>query len=180
MFWWKHCSFYPLVVQIVFFFRSDASEFCVIDLSFSSPSFGFQLFEFADKYRGKYDSSITVAQKYYRSVSGYNVRINYRIKKLFFVIICYEYVICFLRFYWISLFFYFLGVFGLWRMSCYGLQHGCTKPPITSITSVTWATTATPWAEPVGEWPSLAGTSSMPVFRHSSPRYSLDTMFCLW
>lgn len=33
----------------------------------------FQLFEFADKYRGKYDSSISVAQKYYRSVSGYNV-----------------------------------------------------------------------------------------------------------
>ncbi|KAG5539556.1 hypothetical protein RHGRI_019926 [Rhododendron griersonianum] len=33
-----------------------------------------QLFEFADKYRGKYDSSITVAQKYYRSVSGYAVR----------------------------------------------------------------------------------------------------------
>ncbi|XP_009601304.1 endoglucanase 6 [Nicotiana tomentosiformis] len=31
----------------------------------------YQLFEFADKYRGKYDSSITVAQKYYRSVSGY-------------------------------------------------------------------------------------------------------------
>ncbi|KAF5460557.1 hypothetical protein F2P56_020421 [Juglans regia] len=31
-----------------------------------------QLFEFADKYRGKYDSSINVAQKYYRSVSGYN------------------------------------------------------------------------------------------------------------
>ncbi|KAK2664272.1 hypothetical protein Ddye_002846 [Dipteronia dyeriana] len=31
-----------------------------------------QLFDFADKYRGKYDSSITVAQKYYRSVSGYN------------------------------------------------------------------------------------------------------------
>ncbi|KAK4748670.1 hypothetical protein SAY87_015256 [Trapa incisa] len=31
-----------------------------------------QLFEFADKYRGKYDSSITVAQKYYQSVSGYN------------------------------------------------------------------------------------------------------------
>ncbi|KAL8150386.1 hypothetical protein V2J09_020194 [Rumex salicifolius] len=30
-----------------------------------------QLFEFADKYRGKYDSSITVAQKYYQSVSGY-------------------------------------------------------------------------------------------------------------
>ncbi|KAJ8616308.1 hypothetical protein MRB53_035680 [Persea americana] len=30
-----------------------------------------QLFEFADKYRGKYDSSITVAQKYYRSFSGY-------------------------------------------------------------------------------------------------------------
>ncbi|KZV35180.1 endo-glucanase 2 family protein [Dorcoceras hygrometricum] len=30
-----------------------------------------QLFEFADKYRGKYDNSITVAQKYYRSVSGY-------------------------------------------------------------------------------------------------------------
>ncbi|KAG6688361.1 hypothetical protein I3843_11G119400 [Carya illinoinensis] len=31
-----------------------------------------QLFDFADKYRGKYDSSISVAQKYYRSVSGYN------------------------------------------------------------------------------------------------------------
>ncbi|KAK4744915.1 hypothetical protein SAY87_011227 [Trapa incisa] len=31
-----------------------------------------QLFAFADKYRSKYDSSITVAQKYYRSVSGYN------------------------------------------------------------------------------------------------------------
>ncbi|KAK4795360.1 hypothetical protein SAY86_013354 [Trapa natans] len=30
------------------------------------------LFAFADKYRSKYDSSITVAQKYYRSVSGYN------------------------------------------------------------------------------------------------------------
>ncbi|KAJ0605077.1 putative cellulase [Helianthus annuus] len=30
-----------------------------------------QLFDFADKYRGKYDSSISVAQKYYRSVSGY-------------------------------------------------------------------------------------------------------------
>ncbi|XP_057966769.1 endoglucanase 6 [Malania oleifera] len=30
-----------------------------------------QLFEFADKFRGKYDSSITVAQKYYKSVSGY-------------------------------------------------------------------------------------------------------------
>ncbi|KAK9698466.1 hypothetical protein RND81_08G106200 [Saponaria officinalis] len=30
-----------------------------------------QLFEFADKYRGKYDGSITVAQKYYHSVSGY-------------------------------------------------------------------------------------------------------------
>lgn len=34
-------------------------------------SHAYQLFEFADKYRGKYDSSITVAQKYYRSVSGY-------------------------------------------------------------------------------------------------------------
>ncbi|CAL1373578.1 unnamed protein product [Linum trigynum] len=32
----------------------------------------YQLFDFADKHRGKYDSSITVAQKYYRSVSGYN------------------------------------------------------------------------------------------------------------
>jgi hypothetical protein len=38
--------------------------------------FGFQVFDFADKYRGKYDSSITVAQKYYRSVSGYNVSIK--------------------------------------------------------------------------------------------------------
>ncbi|WJX48109.1 Endoglucanase [Trifolium repens] len=32
----------------------------------------YELFDFADKYRGKYDSSITVAQKYYRSISGYN------------------------------------------------------------------------------------------------------------
>ncbi|KAL3652773.1 Endoglucanase [Castilleja foliolosa] len=31
----------------------------------------YQLFDFADKYRGKYDNSITLAQKYYRSVSGY-------------------------------------------------------------------------------------------------------------
>ncbi|KAL0371907.1 UNVERIFIED_CONTAM: Endoglucanase 6 [Sesamum calycinum] len=31
----------------------------------------YELFDFADKYRGKYDSSITIAQKYYRSVSGY-------------------------------------------------------------------------------------------------------------
>ncbi|KAF3779728.1 Endoglucanase 19 [Nymphaea thermarum] len=30
-----------------------------------------QLFDFADKYRGRYDSSITVARKYYQSVSGY-------------------------------------------------------------------------------------------------------------
>ncbi|XP_058100374.1 endoglucanase 6-like [Magnolia sinica] len=30
-----------------------------------------QLFEFADKYRGKYDRSISVAQKYYASYSGY-------------------------------------------------------------------------------------------------------------
>ncbi|KAF7138734.1 hypothetical protein RHSIM_Rhsim07G0082600 [Rhododendron simsii] len=35
------------------------------------PDLNLELFEFADKYRGKYDSSITVAQKYYRSVSGY-------------------------------------------------------------------------------------------------------------
>ncbi|KAJ6341682.1 hypothetical protein OIU78_009771 [Salix suchowensis] len=35
-----------------------------------------QLFNFADKYRGKYDSSITVAQKYYRSVSGYNGQLH--------------------------------------------------------------------------------------------------------
>ncbi|GLT78106.1 hypothetical protein SLA2020_496520 [Shorea laevis] len=32
----------------------------------------YQLFEFADKYRGKYDGSITVAQKFYQSISGYN------------------------------------------------------------------------------------------------------------
>ncbi|KAG6579554.1 Endoglucanase 6, partial [Cucurbita argyrosperma subsp. sororia] len=32
----------------------------------------YQLFDFADKYRGKYDSSITGARKYYPSVSGYN------------------------------------------------------------------------------------------------------------
>lgn len=39
--------------------------------------FFWQLFEFADKYRGKYDSSITLAQKYYRSVSGYGVNFNF-------------------------------------------------------------------------------------------------------
>ena len=32
-----------------------------------------QLFDFADKYRGRYDSSITVARKYYASSSGYGV-----------------------------------------------------------------------------------------------------------
>ncbi|XP_028774859.1 endoglucanase 6 [Neltuma alba] len=32
----------------------------------------YQLFDFADKYRGKYDGSITVARKYYQSISGYN------------------------------------------------------------------------------------------------------------
>jgi hypothetical protein len=32
-----------------------------------------QLFQFADKYRGKYDSSITVARNYYGSFSGYGV-----------------------------------------------------------------------------------------------------------
>ncbi|KAK9103863.1 hypothetical protein Sjap_021117 [Stephania japonica] len=31
-----------------------------------------QLFEFADKYRGKYDGSITLARKYYQSFSGYD------------------------------------------------------------------------------------------------------------
>ncbi|KAJ3694611.1 hypothetical protein LUZ60_010091 [Juncus effusus] len=31
-----------------------------------------QLFDFADKYRGKYDSSITIVQKYYMSISGYD------------------------------------------------------------------------------------------------------------
>ncbi|KAM1376648.1 hypothetical protein PS1_038637 [Malus domestica] len=35
-------------------------------------SHAYQLFDFADKYRGKYDSSITVAHKYYQSFSGYN------------------------------------------------------------------------------------------------------------
>jgi hypothetical protein len=30
-----------------------------------------QLFEFADKYRGKYDSSIAEVKSYYASVSGY-------------------------------------------------------------------------------------------------------------
>lgn len=32
----------------------------------------YQLFDFADKYRGKYSSSLSVARKYYPSVSGYN------------------------------------------------------------------------------------------------------------
>jgi hypothetical protein len=32
-----------------------------------------QLFEFADKYRGRYDNSITVARNYYGSHSGYGV-----------------------------------------------------------------------------------------------------------
>ncbi|MED6115855.1 Endoglucanase [Stylosanthes scabra] len=45
----------------------------------SNPSYSaellchaYQLFDFANRYRGKYDNSITVAQKYYRSISGYN------------------------------------------------------------------------------------------------------------
>lgn len=43
-----------------------------IDLTINSlPSF--QLFEFADKHRGKYDNSILVAQNYYGSFSGYEV-----------------------------------------------------------------------------------------------------------
>ena len=33
--------------------------------------FDLQLFEFGDKYRGKYDESIGVAKGYYSSVSGY-------------------------------------------------------------------------------------------------------------
>ena len=33
----------------------------------------FQLFAFADKYRGRYDASITVARNYYGSFSGYGV-----------------------------------------------------------------------------------------------------------
>lgn len=31
----------------------------------------FQLFEFGDKYRGKYDASVGVVKSYYASVSGY-------------------------------------------------------------------------------------------------------------
>jgi hypothetical protein len=38
-----------------------------------SVSVLFQLFTFADKYRGKYDASITVARNYYGSFSGYGV-----------------------------------------------------------------------------------------------------------
>jgi len=34
--------------------------------------FDLQLFEFADKYRGKYDSSIAEVKSYYASVSGYH------------------------------------------------------------------------------------------------------------
>jgi hypothetical protein len=32
-----------------------------------------QLFDFADKYRGRYDASIPVARNYYGSISGYGV-----------------------------------------------------------------------------------------------------------
>nr|ABR10607.1 endo-beta-1,4-glucanase [Mangifera indica] len=41
------------------------------------------LFDFADKYRGKYDSSISVAQQYYRSVSGYNDELLWAAAKLY-------------------------------------------------------------------------------------------------
>lgn len=37
----------------------------------SSPLFLLQLFEFGDKYRGKYDENIGVVKSYYASVSGY-------------------------------------------------------------------------------------------------------------
>ncbi|KAK9047908.1 hypothetical protein SSX86_033130 [Deinandra increscens subsp. villosa] len=51
----------------------DHISFPVLPLQHVTTNYIFspQLFDFADKYRGKYDSSITVAQKYYRSVSGY-------------------------------------------------------------------------------------------------------------
>ena len=39
----------------------------------------FQLFTFADTYRGRYDSSITAARRYYQSESGYNVCILYNV-----------------------------------------------------------------------------------------------------
>ncbi|XP_051119114.1 endoglucanase 6-like [Andrographis paniculata] len=47
--------------------------FCGHNVSYSAQLLeqANQLFEFADKYRGNYDNSITVAQEYYRSVSGY-------------------------------------------------------------------------------------------------------------
>lgn len=57
----------PLFIYFLRYFFSERNELIFVG------GRAFQLFEFADKYRGKYDSSITVAQKYYRSVSGYNV-----------------------------------------------------------------------------------------------------------
>lgn len=41
-----------------------------------------QLFTFADTYRGKYDSSIPLAKKYYQSASGYDVSQPFLIKRL--------------------------------------------------------------------------------------------------
>lgn len=40
-----------------------------------------QLFTFADTYRGKYDSSIPLAKKYYQSASGYDVSQPFLIKR---------------------------------------------------------------------------------------------------
>ncbi|CAJ1930822.1 unnamed protein product [Sphenostylis stenocarpa] len=54
-------------------FVTNVIQEMLLLLSFSPlQSLKSQLFDFADKYRGKYDSSITVAQKYYRSISDYN------------------------------------------------------------------------------------------------------------
>ncbi|KAH9775145.1 Endoglucanase 6 [Citrus sinensis] len=52
-------------------YQAQVSAAFMVYIGFSVVSV-IALFDFADKYRGKYDSSITVAQKYYRSISGYN------------------------------------------------------------------------------------------------------------
>ncbi|XP_022754167.1 endoglucanase 6-like [Durio zibethinus] len=69
------CSAHNLIHGITLTCPSRVIVIMTVQINRTSRSYSFltrQLFEFADKYRGKYDSSITVAQKYYRSVSGYN------------------------------------------------------------------------------------------------------------
>jgi hypothetical protein len=53
------------------------SKFCKWCVCVSSVYLSVQLFNFANTYRGRYDSSIPLAEKYYQSVSGYDVSTSF-------------------------------------------------------------------------------------------------------